>query len=90
MHGNLTADEGRIFGEHCEYLEGMFRDKTVLQAGTSFEKGEEGFAIVILSAPSKEQAVAIMNADPAVAAGLLKSHVTEYKIFLDRGAPPAE
>ena len=86
MHGNLTPEEGEIFGRHCQYLTERFRERRVLQAGTSFENGEDGFAIVILSAESKEAAVALMQADPAVARGLLQAHVTEYDIFLDRGA----
>ena len=85
MHGNLTAAEGEIFGQHCEYLKRKFNEKCVLQAGTSFEENEDGFAIVILNAEEKAAAVAIMQADPAVAKGLLKAHVTAYNIFLDRG-----
>ena len=85
MHGNLTPAEREIFGAHCQYLEVQFKENVVLQAGTSFEKNEAGFAIVILNAKNKEQAIAIIHADPAVAKGLLAAHVTEYDIFLDRG-----
>ncbi|MGZ3650905.1 MAG: hypothetical protein ACXWR1_21945 [Bdellovibrionota bacterium] len=85
MHGNLSAEEGKIFGQHCDYLEKKFASKEVLQAGTSFEAGQEGFAIVILAAPDKRAAVELIQADPAVAKGLLKARVTEYDIFLDRG-----
>lgn len=89
MHGNLSPEEVEIFGRHCAYLTQKFREERVLQAGTSFEEGEDGFAIVILSAESKGEAVAMMQADPAVAAGLLEAHVTEYDIFLDRGSNQA-
>jgi uncharacterized protein YciI len=85
MHGNLSEAEQKIFADHCVYLRGEFDAGRVLQAGTSFEAGENGFAIVILAAESKAHAVAIMQADPAVAAGLLLSRVTAYDIFLDRG-----
>ncbi len=42
---------------------------------------------MILSAASKTAAIALMQADPAVAGGLLRARLTEYDIFLDRGAP---
>ena len=85
MHGNLTEAEGQIFADHCAYLSEKFAAKAVLQAGTSFETGEEGFAIVIVAAQNKEAAIALIQADPAVARGLLTAKVTEYDIFLDRG-----
>lgn len=85
MHGNLSKAEQDIFANHCHYLQEKFIEKTVLQAGTSFEIGEEGFAIVILRANSKEEATSIIEADPAVKSGLLNVRVTEYSIFLDRG-----
>ena len=85
MHGNLTAEEGAIFGDHCNYLNGLFSQKRVLQAGTSFETGEDGFAIVILNAIDKREAEALILADPAVAKGLLQAHVTKYDVFLDHG-----
>jgi uncharacterized protein YciI len=86
LHETVTEAEGRVFAQHCEYLERQFREKKVLQAGTSFERNEDGFAIVILSAKDKADAIATIQADPAVAQGLLRAHVTEYRIFLDRGA----
>ena len=82
MHGNLSPSEQELFGAHCEYLRHHFDEKRVLQAGTSFEAGEEGFAIVILAAPDKTAATTLMANDPAVAAGLLTMRVTEYDTFL--------
>ena len=85
MHATVTEEEGEIFNRHCEYLLQKFKEKKVLQAGTSFEKDQDGFAIVILSAENKEKAEALIKEDPAVAKGLLQAHITEYNIFLDRG-----
>lgn len=87
MHGNLTPEEGKVFGAHCEFLVKKFQEKKVFQAGTSFEPGEEGFAIVILEAPDKAAARKLIGEDPAVAKGLLNVRVTEYDVFLDRGQP---
>ena len=84
MHTTVTEEEGKIFSRHAEYLKQKFAEKKILQAGTSFEAGQEHFAIVILSASGKPEAAALMAADPAVAQGLLKARITEYNVFLDR------
>lgn len=85
MHATVTPAELAIFEDHCKYLKERFAEKRVLQAGTSFEAGQEHFALVILTAPDKAAAQALIHADPAVAKGLLTARVTEYDIFLDRG-----
>lgn len=88
MHATVTPEEGAIFSDHCDYLVKKFEENIVRQAGTSFEPGAEHFAIVILSAESKSAAESIIASDPAVAKGLLKARVTEYKIFLEVDTKP--
>lgn len=85
MHATVTPDELSVFEAHCIYLKERFTERQVLQAGTSFEPGQEHFALVIVAAPDKAAAVALIQADPAVAKGLLIARVTEYDIFLARG-----
>lgn len=85
MHATVTPEELGVFEAHCEYLKQRFAEKKVLQAGTSFEEGQEHFAIVILNAKDKHEALNLIQDDPAVAQGLLKARVTEYSVFLDRG-----
>lgn len=86
MHETVTEEESQIFSRHAEYLMQKFKEKKVLQAGTSFEKNQDHFAIVILSAENKETAEALIKGDPAVAKGLLCAQLSEYNIFLDRGS----
>ncbi len=85
MHSTVTPEELAVFEAHCMYLKERFDDKQVLQAGTSFEPGQDHFALVIVAAPDKASAVQLIQADPAVAQGLLAARVTEYDIFLDHG-----
>lgn len=85
MHATVTPDELAVFEAHCEYLKERFAEKRVLQAGTSFEPGQDHFALVIVAAPDKAAALELINADPAVARGLLLPRVTEYDVFLDHG-----
>jgi len=70
--------------KHCEYLEEYFEMKKVIFAGPSWEKNEEHFAIVVLETENKEEAINIMNNNPAVSAQVLTSHVTEFEVFLER------
>ena len=83
---SMTEDDKRQFGQHVAYLKSTFAEGKIVFAGPSTEVGEEHFAIVVLDTSDKSQAVAIVNADPAVASGLLLSHVTEFSIFLERGS----
>jgi uncharacterized protein YciI len=85
MHETVTPEEMAVFEAHCDYLKERFAEKRVLQAGTSFEPGQEHFALVIVAAPDKASALELIDKDPAVATGLLVARVTEYDIFLDRG-----
>jgi uncharacterized protein YciI len=84
LQGSMTAEDRDVFGRHVDYLKDQFAAGAIVFAGPSVEENEEHFAIVVLSADSKGKAKAIMDGDPAVAAGLLTSHVTEFEVFLSR------
>lgn len=84
MPESMTAEDRTVFGMHTAYLRKHVADGKIVFAGPSVEEGEEHFAIVVLSTGSKNEAVQIMNADPAVAHGLLTSHVTEFEVFASR------
>lgn len=81
---SMTADDRMKFGLHVEYLRSKFKEGNIIFAGPSVEENEEHFAIVVLDALTKENAIEIMNNDPAVACGLLTSHVTAFDVFLSR------
>lgn len=87
LHENMTDGESEIFGRHSDYLREQFAAGRIVFAGPSIESH---FAVVVLEAESKEAAAAVMDADPAVAAGLLKSDVHQFSIFLMRGMEEEE
>lgn len=93
LPASMTDDDRIVFGKHAEYLRSKFAEDRIIFAGPSMEANGEHFAVVVLSAETKDQAVQIMNADPAVESGLLTSHVTEFEVFLSRkfdGDAPSE
>src|SRR5438876_1151536 len=82
MHASVTKEQAEIFEQHCNYVKEEFAAGNIRLAGTSFESGQEHFAIVILTAEDKAAAEALINADPAVEKGLLTSRLTEFNFFV--------
>jgi uncharacterized protein YciI len=82
--GHLTPKEVEAFEQHGPYLKRKFDENKIIFAGPSVEENEEHYAIVVLNTINKDEAETIMNADPAVAAGILTSHVTQFQIFLSK------
>lgn len=78
----VTEEEKMIFKRHETYIQKKFAEKVLEFVGTSFEKDEEHFAIVIINAENKKEAHEIMANDPAVKNGLLISKITEFNTYL--------
>ncbi|MFC1898518.1 YciI family protein [Candidatus Cloacimonadota bacterium] len=79
-----SGQHDELIGKHCDYLEEYFAKKVVIFAGPSWEQNEDHFAIVVLETENKQEAQNIMNNNPAVAAGILTSYITEFEVFLER------
>jgi uncharacterized protein YciI len=82
MHKTVTEAEMKIIETHSEYLTEKHKIGIVTFAGTSFEEGQNHFALVVVNAESKAKAAKIIDSDPAVAIGLLISNLTEFNTFL--------
>lgn len=82
MHKTVTEDEIMIFEKHSEYLTEKNKNGIVTFAGTSFEEGQDHFALVVVNAENKTEAAKIIDNDPAVENGLLISTLTEFDTFL--------
>lgn len=82
-----TAHESQVVGRHFEYLEGLTKAGTVLMAGRTLNSDETAFGIVVFEAASEEDARRIVDADPAVAEGVMKAELFPYRVALwsDRG-----
>lgn len=75
-----TADESEKVQAHFTYLKTLTERGTVLLAGPSLEPPYVG--IVIFYAADREGADAVMRADPAVAGGVFKARLSEFRVSL--------
>ena len=78
-----TSDEQRIVDAHFAYLVDL-RDRGILVLAGRTQGSEETFGITIFEAPDESAARGIMDADPAVAAGVFAASLHPYRIAVAR------
>ena len=78
----LTEEETAAIQWHFEYLSDRTREGEVLLAGRTLNTDEESFGIVMYRAGAEEDARAIMEADPAVQAGVMRARLFPYRVAL--------
>lgn len=83
-----TADERALAGAHWAYSQKLLVDGVVVFAGRTLVPTADGFAIVVVRAPSLDAARAIADADPAVRGGLFHAAVYPYQPMLMGAWPP--
>jgi uncharacterized protein YciI len=84
LAGGPTPEEERIVGEHFEYLKGLTAKGVVLLAGRTLNTDPSGFGIVIFKAGDEAEARFILEADPAVKAGVFKGECYPFGLALGR------
>ncbi|HZT41534.1 MAG TPA: YciI family protein [Chthonomonadaceae bacterium] len=77
-----TPEEAETIRQHFAYLEALLMRGILILAGRTLNKDESCFGIVIFQAASEVEALAIMRDDPAVAQGVMQSHLFPYRIAL--------
>jgi uncharacterized protein YciI len=80
---DATPDEQRIVGAHFDYLVELRDRGTLILAGRT-QEAEGTFGITIFEADDEAAARAVMEADPAVAAGLFVASLHPYRIAVTR------
>jgi uncharacterized protein len=80
-----SASEQRQLAEHFSYLQDLTKRGVMILVGRTQTTGPDTFGIAIFEAEDETAARAIMEADPAVASGLMKGELFPYKIALMRG-----
>src|ERR1039457_2227793 len=60
---NLTADEGRIVGEHVAYLRSLQADGKLMLAGQVFDANRGFWGILIVNTSDPEAAGAVMRSE---------------------------
>jgi len=78
-----TDDEVAVISAHFQYLVDLKARGDLILAGRTQET-EGTFGITIFQAPDEDAARAIMDADPAVAAGVMAATLHPYAIAVAR------
>lgn len=82
---NMTAEESRLAAEHLKYLNGLLDAGNLSLAAQVFDpKGLWG--IIIVSAPDRETARALLDGDPGVKANMFRGEVMPMRTVLQKPA----
>ena len=77
-----TPQESAAVAAHFSYLQDLTRRGVVILAGRTLNTDPSSFGIVIFQAESDQDARGIMQADPAVRAGVMRAELFPYRVAL--------
>jgi len=77
-----TAEEQALAGAHWQYSINLLKRGILIFGGRTMLRDSNSFATVVIRAGSIEEAKAIVEADPAVAAGVFKTEVFPFQPML--------
>lgn len=81
LEATMGIEEQRVLGEHYEYLKTLHGKGVVLFAGRTTEaKGLRG--LIVAAAADEAEAQAMLDADPAVQAGIFRGRIEAFKVVL--------
>ncbi|RMH27631.1 MAG: hypothetical protein D6692_07475 [Planctomycetota bacterium] len=75
-----TPEEGETIAEHFAYYERLLAEGTLILAGRTLEPPFIG--LMLFRADSPQAAQAVVDADPAVARGVMRARVQPYRVAL--------
>jgi len=85
--GNFAATmsdtERATFAQHFEYLKRLLADGPLVLAGPTL--GEHNTGVAVFEAPDEAAARGVMEADPAIAGGLMRGELRPFRVSLLRG-----
>jgi uncharacterized protein YciI len=84
-----TPEEAATVQRHFAYLQDLTAQGVVILAGRTLTTDADSFGIVILRAASEAAAQAVLEADPAVAGGVMHARLFPYRIALPPEAAEA-
>jgi uncharacterized protein YciI len=86
---NMTADEGRLATQHVQYLMSLLDSGKLNLAAQVFDpKGLWG--IIIVNAPDRETARALLDGDPMVKANMFRGEAIPLRVVLEKPAEAAK
>lgn len=81
---NWTEKEEEIVDRHFANLQKLLNEGKLILAGKTSGLDEKTFGIVILEVETDDEALSIMENDPAVAEGIMQAELFPYHIALLR------
>jgi uncharacterized protein YciI len=86
---NMTAEEGRLAGQHSQYLTSLLESGKLSLAAQVFDP--KGFwGIVIVNAKDRETAQALLDGDPMVKGNSFRGEVLPVRVVLEKPAEAAK
>lgn len=79
---NWTDKENRIVGEHFRKLQELQKAGKLILAGRTTVEESRTMGLIVFEAASEEEARGVMNADPAVANGIMTAELFPYAVAL--------
>ena len=80
VSGGPTDEETTIMSQHSDYLRSLTDQGTVLLFGRTHNSDARTFGLAIFRAESQDEALSIMNNDPAVKKGVMLAELYPYKV----------
>src|SRR5439155_7732983 len=78
----LTPQEAEIRAQHFAYPQHLTAQGVMILVGRTLTTDQDTFGIAIFKANSDEEALAVMNNDPAVSRGLMHAKVFPFRVVL--------
>lgn len=82
-----TKEDEAAIGRHLARFKDAHKSGQLILAGRTMEPGDKTFGIAIFEAADEAAARAFMQADPAVAEGIMTAEVHPFAVVLERKAP---
>lgn len=74
-----TPEEQAAISEHSQHLQRLAEEGVVLHFGRTANNDEQTVGIVVLEAPGLEAAERLVESDPAIRAGIMRSELFPYR-----------
>jgi len=84
---NWTKEDKTVLERHLARFQEPTKSGQLILAGRTNEPGDKTFGIAIFEAPDEAAARAFMQADPAVAGGLMTAELHPFAVALERKNP---
>ena len=84
---NWTKEDNEVLEHHFARFQEATKSGQLILAGRTKGPGDKTFGIAIFEAPEEAAARAFMQADPAVAGGLMTAELHPFAVALERKNP---